>query len=210
MTSRYMSYVCALKVANWRISHIHAFFNQELLAFCTKNPLPAYLFREDFKKTPLSVPLEKSISHFASLSSDAGMLVTRTRWKKPKPRIKILRMELDGILDEFSGWVRVGCSLLESGTDYQVLSTYISVYWCVSCWKCSQCIANLWTFTCFFVSGAGFGQRLTLLGCFTETIARFFSGHLHSITSTTSEKNIVWTCLGPCKLRWSFPAGSLK
>eukprot|EP00434_Breviolum_minutum_P026363 symbB.v1.2.023307.t1/scaffold2122.1/size88593/6 len=27
--------------------------------------------------------------------SDAGMLVTRTRWKRPKPRIKILRMELD-------------------------------------------------------------------------------------------------------------------
>jgi len=59
-----------------------------------QKPLPAYLFREDFKKKNLECT-SRQISHFTSLSSDAGMLVTRTRWKKPKPRVKILRMELD-------------------------------------------------------------------------------------------------------------------
>lgn len=192
MTSRYMSYACALKVANWRISHIHAFFNQELLAFCTKTLACLFVPGRFQKKKPwvyLSTDLPLYIAEFRCRDACDKNQMEETKAESKDPENGAWCHVNDGILDEFSGWVGVvvACWRVEQIIKYcQLIYQYTDVFHVESVPSALQIYEHL-TFTWFFVSGAGFGQRLTLLGCFTETIARFFSGHLHSFTSTTSE-----------------------
>ena len=158
MTSRYMSYACALKVANWRISHIHAFFNQELLAFCTKTLACLFVPGRFQKKKPwvyLSTDLPLYIAEFRCRDACDKNQMEETKAESKDPENGAWCHVNDGILDEFSGWVGVvvACWRVEQIIKYcQLIYQYTDVFHVESVPSALQIYEHL-TFTWFFVSG---------------------------------------------------------